>query len=267
VAKHSTPPVTPSSTQQAPSDSVVNDSAVVVDSALGGATSTAKEIRRAVIIEAPPTSAPQPTNKSSGRGPCDVLTERATAFGSLSPTSEVDEAKALMAAIAVLSNEFEQLAPAELAGDAAVEAKFYRAVRELDGGATLDEYFTSFWTVTTEEIEPASQRIADWARQSCSSDIFRFVAKREKVGVCLAPATTDAERQAVVERVSVPTGRGTETEFIDGIDGYGGARNGFYVKFAANITEVRRTELLTLLSAPPVERILLGQDPMDPSTC
>jgi hypothetical protein len=195
------------------------------------------------------------------------MTDKITRFNELRFAVDVDQARAVVDQLAVLGEEFVSLAPVELSEAARIEASYFAALRELDAAKTHDEYFGSLLSVFTDETEPASQRIGDWAELSCPLDVYRLVPKPERVMVCLPVGLSKSELQEVLERVQYSTGRGIETDLVSGVGSIGQNRDGFTLSFVENISSDRRTDLIERLSAPPVERIFVGLDSMNETAC
>jgi hypothetical protein len=220
----------------------------------------------AVIVPPRPTAAPEPSVIGVGRGPCDVLTDRLRAFGDLLVDENLDRARTAMERVAQYAAEFERLAPQELTGSAGLVAGYYASLRDNTQGATYKEYLAGFSEGYTDEVARASEQIEDWSR-SCSLDVYRLSPRAEEIAVCLAAGSSNDDVQRVAARVNVPTGDGAQTDLIDGVALFGDDRSGFKIKLSLAITPERRSEIINLLSAAPVERVLLGVDPQDASHC
>jgi hypothetical protein len=220
----------------------------------------------ALIVQPPATVAPAPVKTGADRGPCDVLTDRFTAFGSLLVDENLDAARTAIASVAQYTAEFERLAPKALSDEANAVATYYAALRDNNRGATFDEYVAGFSEGYTDEVARAGDRISEWSK-SCDLDVYRLSPHAEEIAVCLAAGTSDDDVQRVAKRVNVPTGDGAQTDLIDGVALFGEDRAGFKIKLSLAITAQRRAEIIELLSAAPVERVLLGVDPEDGSHC
>jgi hypothetical protein len=232
----------------------------------GGGVNNVAVTNAAVIVPPRPTTAPEPSVTGSGRGPCDVLTDRLSAFGNLLVDEDLDRARSAISRVAQFAAEFERLAPQELTDGAGLVARYYASLRDNNQGATYEEYLAGFSNGYTDEVARASKQIEDWSG-SCELDVYRLSPRAEEIAVCLAAGASDDDVQRVAVRVNVPTGDGTQTDLIDGVALFGDDRAGFKIKLSLAITPERRTEIINLLSAAPVERVLLGVDPQDASHC
>ena len=152
--------------------------------------------------------------------------------------------------------KLEDAAPLEVRGDATTLREFAEEWfdRISESGFALDPDTLHVWE--TRQTQLAGESLATWAEEHCSGEIADDALTATVLTVCLPEGSSQSDVQLLFERVQVPSRTGSGVDLADGVRGVSARRDGISVELDAFISPERTSEVIALLSEPPVDRVV-----------
>lgn len=183
---------------------------------------------------------------------CNLLTKIAAADSRID-RRDLASMRAQVPALSEMSVALAEIAPKAIRTEARVlseSAQLWRSTVEKPD-LVLTPNILYLWA--TPDAQAAGGRIREWSLRNCAEPVDRETLKPGTFMVCLRADATSKDVQAVLSRTSMPSKTGKGNELLDGISGVAARPRAVWVELDPFITPSRKTQLRTLLGAPPVE--------------
>ena len=195
----------------------------------------------------------------SNREVCSLLT-KIVATGSRINGDDLVSMRAHVPALAEMSVALAEVAPKAIRIEAQVlneSTELWRSTIE-KRDLVLTPNTTYLWA--TAESQDAGEKIRQWSVSNCDEPIDREALKPGTLMVCLRADATANDVQAVLARTSTPSKTGKGSALVEGVIGVAARSRAVWVELDRFITPARKTQLVALLGARPVEAVREGAD-------
>lgn len=190
---------------------------------------------------------------------CDVVTKLVAANSRISG-KDLASMRAEVPGMATLSAQLVEVAPGALRTEAVALADSIERWQSTIAKPDLVLEPDTLYLWETPEGHEAGQAILTWAVKNCEEPVDREALKPQAVLLCLPASATSGDVQAVLARASTPSKTGRGVELLEGIAGVAAQRRAVRIELDPRISPERKSQLLHVLGAPPVEAVREGAD-------